>query len=206
MPVRLIDQNMDGRYTQDGADAIAIGSSAYALPLLEVHRVGAALYRLKVAPDGSSLTATAEGSAKLGVVATPLESAAVDCLVVSDGKGASFDLKADGAAGLPGGAYKLVYGLLGPTKQPLLMQPPPADATVYTITPGKLNRLRIGPPLGVEFSATFNDNILTVLPAIRVVGAGGEIYKVDFSTEAGRPHVVCLNGAQKLADTAMGYG
>jgi hypothetical protein len=198
---------MDGRYTQDGADAVAIGSSAYALPLLEVHRVGAALYRLKVAPDGSSLTATAEGPAKLGVVTTPIESGAVDCLVVSDGKQASFDLKRDGAAGLPGGSYKLVYGLLGSAPQPpLLMQPPSADATAYTIVPGKLNRLRIGPPLGVEFSATFNDDIVSVLPSVRVVGAGGEMYKVDFSTEAGRPHVVCMNGTQKLADTAMGYG
>lgn len=201
--VRILDDNMDGKFTQDGLDAIAIGTSPAALPLRAVHQIGSKICRLEVAEDGSTLTATPLSDVKLGVVDSSYKTAALKCLILS-GKEGAFDVAASGRTGIPAGEYKLAYGVLASGQEMVAMVPTTASPT-YAIEADKLNTIRIGAPLKVQFAAAYADNKVTVSPAIQVVGAGGERYPMDFNASA-RPHVLFMNGESVLSDNAMEFG
>jgi len=202
--IRIIDDNMDGRITQDGADAIAIGDSPVAVPLQAVHQVGGKFYKLQVAEDGSSLTAAPLSDVKLGAVETPFKTAALKCLVLT-GKEGSFDVVTGGKLGIPAGEYRLAYGMLA-SGQEMLPIVPTQSALSYPIEADKLNVIRIGAPLKVDFMAGIAENGITVSPPLQVLGAGGEQYAADWTNRATQPHVLLMNGDRVLSDTPMSYG
>jgi len=121
--VRIIDDDMDGRYTQGGADVIAIGNSRFALPLRKIHQIGRRHCQLRVAPDGSSIVFTPLNDLKLGVVELPYKPSALTSLVLTGRAGQSYDLKVSGRTGIPAGDYKLSYGVLGSGGKPILILP-----------------------------------------------------------------------------------
>jgi hypothetical protein len=51
----LIDSNLDGQYTQDGADAIVIGRAKCAVPLMTYHAIDGKICRVTVKEDGSAI-------------------------------------------------------------------------------------------------------------------------------------------------------
>ena len=202
--IRLRDDNLDGGIDQGGRDAIAMGKSLVGLPLSEVHQIGADHYKLSVSPDGSSVSFERLVGVELGVIKLRNESA-FKCMVVSDGEKA-YDLKAGGAAGIPAGDYKLLYGVVG-TGSSLITFLPSKTTPTYTIKAGNINTPKIGMPLRIDFIASFAGGKATVQPyGVRILGAGDELYQVQFGGKMGTPNISLKAGTRTLSSKNMEYG
>ena len=206
VPVRIFDENLDGQYTQDGKDAVAIGESPFALPLLRVHRIGRRLCRLAVAPDGTSVTFDPLGDDPGGVVKPPPALAALRTLVLADdAEGIAVDAIADGA-NVPAGKYRLSYALLSGAGRTVLALGG-AQVNLFEIKAAHLNVLRMGPPLVLDFSARQVNQTIQVGRDVRVYGCGGEEYRFDLAglRPLGELRVAFLNGRAVLSNGFMQY-
>jgi len=203
--VRLFDDNLDGQFTQDGKDAIAVGRSMFAIPLGKTHQIGKSHYDLEVSADGKQVTLTPVSGLELGVVEVAFRRG-MQCLALySEDGDRSYDLAASAKTGIPAGSYRLTYGVLTAGKMSTVLKPTD-KAPVYEIEAGKINTLRLGPPLMVGFHANFSNGMVTVSPNVQVFGSGGEEYSFDYSGGTGRPHVLMLEGKRQIMDKAMEYG
>ncbi len=203
--VRLYDDDLDGKFTQGGRDAIAIGRSFFALPLMRTHRIGGALHELVVTVDGASVTATAKTDVPLGVVERPFRGMPLKCLVMMSKNGAAFDVVVSGKAGLPAGEYTLAYGLLGAGGKVLPFRAG-SKSLVYPVEAGMSNRLRIGGPFKMQFSASVNGSKIVVGTRMRVLGAGGEEYLVEHVGGIGTPYVSIAAGTRTASRDRMKFG
>lgn len=205
--IRLLDDNLDGQYTQDGHDAISIGpaDAKAAIPLMQVHEIGGAHYRLDVSPDGTSMALLPLPELPMGVVRTPLDADDTLVLAVTDEQGRSYDLRSGGAGGVPPGEYRLSYAVIGHGSQTVLVTPTDTSPS-YAIEAGKVNTLRLGAPLRVDCSVRYADQAVTVYSNIRVLGDGDELYGLDLAGQAGRPRVALLEGERVVAEGPMSYG
>ena len=203
-PIHLFDDNLDGKFTQGGTDAIAVGKSLVGLPLQEVHQIGAHHYKLSVSSDGSSVSFDRLVGQELGVVTLKGESA-FKCMVVTDGEKA-YDLKASGAAGIPPGDYKLIYGMVG-SGSSLVPFLPTKTTPTYQIKAGMINTPKIGMPLRIDFIASFAGKKVTVQPyGVRILGAGDELYQLEFGGKMGTPSITLKAGEKSLSTGQMAYG
>ena len=204
VPIRLLDDNLDGKITQGGKDAIAVGKSLVGLPLVEVHQIGADHYKLSVSPDGSTVNFERLVGQELGIVKLKGESA-FKCMVVTDGEKA-YDLKAGGAAGIPPGDYKLIYGMVG-TGSSLVSFTPTKTTPTYRIQAGMINTPKIGMPLRMDFVASFAGKKVMVQPyGMQILGAGDELYQFQFGGKMGTPNVTLKAGDKNLSSSNMAYG
>lgn len=205
-PIRLVDDNLDGRFTQDGRDILVVGPAAAAgVPLLKIHRIGKGHFELKVAESGESIELFPVSDRRLGTVKAPLPAAVLKCLVLADKDGA-YDVVAAGA--IPAGDYRLQYGLLADARCALAILPG-RDAVTYTIQPGAINTIRIGKPFRPDFGVKRSGAQVQVLAPTRAVGAGGEVYcPLSFSgtsTNASAPKVRLTVAGRTLAVATMRY-
>ncbi len=201
--VRIIDDNMDGKFTQDGEDAILIGDSSAAMPLKKIHQIGDKIYQLQVSPDGSSLTATVVTDLKLGLIETAFKAVPAKAIIMESADGA-FDLT-KAKKGIPEGDYKLCYGILAAGTDAVVFGPAKGNTLTYPIEADKINALRMGPPFRIEFTAISKAGAVVIAPNLRVVGAGDEVYSVAFSATL-KPHVMMLSGDKILSDASMAFG
>jgi len=208
MTLRLFDDNMDGAFTQDGQDAILIGRNPVAVPLRRVHRIAKDFYRLAVEQEGASLTLTKLETPALGLVEVAINLSRATCLVLTSSDGHTVDLCLSAGTGIPAGTYRLEYGLLGEAqRQAVIVATERSPA--YPIEAGKINRLRLGPPLRVRFTATCDPNsrALTVSPWLHIVGSGQEAYDLrrsgGLSTAA---KVQVLNGGRAILTGKLDSG
>ncbi len=201
--VRIIDDNLDGKITQDGSDAILIGDAPAAIPLAKCHAIGEGYYELAVTEDGGGLKAT-KAAPKVGAVDSALQKQGTlkAAVVMDSASGRAFDLAR--VKELPAGEYKLVYGLLAKDKEQVVFAPT-AKSPVYAITPGMQNTLRIGPPLSIVFKAAEAEGKLSIQPDLAVLGSGNEQYTVVFNDRV-TPQVFLLDGKEILSSEAMGFG
>ena len=201
--IRIIDDDLDGTFTQNGGDGILIGKARAAVPLMRVHRIGEYFYRLDVAEDGSKIDYARLEDTDLGEVVAPIRTSALKCLVLK-GSQSAFDLKADAKTTVLAGEYRLSYGLLAVGNATVPIKPTELALT-YTIKAGQVNTIRIGAPLTLFFKASYGDGKISVMPDLRIIGAGGELYASDFQGTA-RPRVAFLAGNRVAASANMGYG
>jgi hypothetical protein len=206
VPVRVLDDDLSGGFTQDGKDTIAIGRSIAGLPLRKVHHIGEHHYKLEVAADGSKIRFTRMTDVRLGVVRFPIKSSAVACLILTGGDRA-YDLKVSGSKGIPAGDYRLGYGVLVSGGKQLALVPT-SETPTYPITAEMINTIRIGGPLTLEFSATLSKDRITIYPSMRVLGIGREYYPLLYDSEGNTkpPEITFMNGSKRLRRTTMGYG
>lgn len=201
--VRLIDDNLDGKITQDGADAIIIGQNLYAMPLLKTHLIGQLPAELTVAEDGLSVSYV-KSDLKLAQVEAPvLKMPSLMCVIMSDkASGRSVDLVA--AKGkVPAGEYQFVYGIIGSGKEPIIIQPGKATPS-YSIQDDAINTLRLGPPLRLDFEAKLEGNAVTANPPLNVEGSGHEVY--HYSSGLAQPQVIIAEGKKVLDRGSMEFG
>jgi len=213
--LRIIDDDMDGKFSQGGRDAIAIGRSLAAMPLRKVHRIGARICRLDVSEDGKTIDVAPQENVELGVVEVPIQASLLKCLIVEDASGGqAYDLCVDGRSGIPAGNYRLCYGVLQRGNETVTMVPTGSSRAggpgllTYPIVAGKRNVLRIGEPVEVEFQVSLDEKEgkITVFPNVSVYGAGGERYDLSFSSGPGTPRVILMNGSSKLSEGPMPHG
>lgn len=177
-PIRLFDDDLDGKYTQDGKDAVAIGAAPGAMPLRRIHQIGPRYYRLTVAEDGSTVGFEPLDDVQLGLVEVPIRRSLLRCLMLTDEQGGhSVDLLASGRTGVPAGSYRLSYAVLAAGKR-LVVAGPTDRALTYPVAANHINVLRMGPPVTLTFPVTYHqrDQKVYVGTPIRIHGVGGEIY------------------------------
>lgn len=205
VPVRILDDNLDGKISQDGSDAIAIGRPLCALPLYKIHQIGNAFYELAVTDDGSSITATKLADMKTIPVKSPLlKLPSMKSLVLADrAKGQCFDVTA-ARTGIPEGDYVLCYGVLAGGKDVLMIKPG-KETESFPIRPGT-DTLKLGPPLTLDFTASVAGDKIEVTPSVTVSGIGHELYLVDFGSTIGRPSITIIEGNRILSKDSMAYG
>ena len=205
--IRIIDENLDGKFTQDGKDAIAFGNSPVAVPLLKTHCIQDKHFRFQVAEDGAKLALEPLTDAPLGEVETPFNPSMLKCLVIASNSGA-YDL-AGGKMSLPAGDYQMAYGVMAAGGRMVNIFPPVRHGRLlrYKVEAGTTNRLRIGPPFRVEAELGVTAmNVLSVRPGFRLLGSGGEEYgPVDFAA-AGNPQIQIGTGQRVLATGMMKQG
>jgi hypothetical protein len=178
-PVRLIDQNNNGKYDDFGADAMVLGSGDAASYLSRVVSLGGTLYNFEVNADGSEVAVSPfvgetgtlnlrEGFKSQG----KLESA----VIASEGRDISFNL-ADAKKGMvvPVGEYTLVYGTVT------------SGTEIVHVKAGKMAPIAVraaeesvpawGGPITAEFSYTHENDTLTIRPTdLWFYGSAGEEY------------------------------
>jgi len=224
--IRIIDEDMNGKYGHDGKDAILIGRSKLALPLRRKHRIGTEFYTLKISPDGSSLEYKIIPDPPVGLVRTPFVGKYLIGLVLDGGNGA-FDIQACSRTGIPAGSYQLSYGVVGDPRSPAALYRGRGAVLKYEIEADKKSTLRIGPPLQLVFPADFREadnkpdpadkrkkpakpqflGKISVRGPEKVIGAGGEEYGpinlVNIKSPRGRPVVKILQGSRTLVSATM---
>jgi hypothetical protein len=205
--IGLLDTNLDGKITQDGSDAICIGTSPMAQPLRKVHLIGGTHYRLVVAEDGKSIGCQPVTGEQLALVDFPLKTRALKTLVVTSEDGKIYDLVSAAKTGLLPGTYKLDYGLLVSGKHVVPIRPT-KSARSYELKGGKKNTLRLGAPVRMRFGASYSNSKITVGGYIYPLGDGGEKYVVSLGAGDGvpAPQIGFYEGKRKLDGGRMGYG
>ncbi len=202
--VRIFDDNLDGTFTQDGKDAIALGRSVVAMPLTKTHQIGKDICNVTVAADGTTIEGEARSSVELGVVVAPISPRLLKSLVLIGREGA-YDVTVSGKTGLPAGKYRLAFGVLssGNRTMPFV---PGRENTTYPITGGMINRLRIGPPAELRFTPVVSGEKITINPyTLSIVGSGGEKYLAS-TKDLGRPTVYLVAGTRTVVQKRMEYG
>ena len=217
--IRILDENLNGKYDHSGSDAIQIDNAKLALPLRGQHRIGESFYKLKIADDGSSLEFKKISDPKAGLVLSPFKGKHLLGLVLENGAGA-FDIQACNRTGIPAGTYQVSYGAVGDPRAPLSLSRG-RRGLKYEIQADKKNLLRIGPPLKLGFSASYSESKknkddkknkqairkLSIGIPRSITGAGGEEYgPISFPnarSARGRPAVMILQGGKTLVKDIM---
>jgi hypothetical protein len=208
--ILLFDDNMDGLYTQDGKDAIAIGASAGALPLRNHHQIGKNFYSLEVKSDGSEITFQREDDLDLGLADVPVAAALLRCFMLDDdAAGRAYDLRLCGATGIPAGKYKLSYAVLAAGNR-LVVAGPTAMSHTYPVLKDMMNVLRFGGDIRLHFSAYYSgqDKQVRVRSTIEPYGEGGEKYNMAFAGYhplGENPNVMFVGGGATLTNGHMIY-
>ena len=117
VPIRIIDQNGNGRYDDVGSDAMVVGSTDHATLLSRTISVDESLHSVELADNGTSLKLSPfSGPTSSLDMGTSFNSKAVllSAVIVSADKQHSFDVGAfEGAVTVPAGTYTVVGGQLG---------------------------------------------------------------------------------------------
>ncbi|MDP6444206.1 MAG: hypothetical protein QGG36_23610 [Pirellulaceae bacterium] len=179
LPVRLIDQNGNGRFDDVGEDAMIVGTSNYAMFLSRTIVVDGQLRRLHVNPAGTALTLTDyEGPTAAIDMTDAFESKAVllSAIVRSKDGLNSFDVAAfNGPAIVPVGAYRVVSGSLGLGTQRVRIGA--GKMKPIELAEGDKHKLHWGGPARAEFAYDRRGGQIQFSPdAIQYYGAAGEEY------------------------------
>ncbi|MCG8652975.1 MAG: hypothetical protein MI861_24250 [Pirellulales bacterium] len=117
LPIRIIDQNGNGRFNDYGADAMIVGATDNAMFLSKAIHVNQQLRRLDAAEDGSTLTLQKfEGPTAAVDMTTSFDARALllSAVLLSADSQYSFDVgTALGPIEVPVGTYRVAGGLLG---------------------------------------------------------------------------------------------
>lgn len=206
--IRLIDDNLDGEFSQDGKDAIAIGRALGAVPLRTNHLLGKQHCRLKVSGDGDRVEIAPMEDVKVGQVKLPMSSSIARSVVLV-GKEGAYDVAALGAAGIPGGDYQLAYGIIGDGASSLMMVPD-RDALTYPIQADMINTPRMGKPFKLDFQPGASGDTLQISSrGLRIIGAGGEVYvpiQFDQGGNASTPRLRVLTAGRAVLQDSMKFG
>lgn len=175
--VRVIDQNLNGRFDDYGQDAMIVGRGKQACFLSEVVNIRGDLFSLKVAPDGSSVEwAPFEGEHGRIDMGTGLASKAklLGAVVVSQDGKRSFTLT-ERSVVVPSGKYRLYRGRLGLGRHVATFSPGESEA--ITVSPNETETVALGEPINIDFKFVRQPGRVIMAPQlVRYVGRAGEVY------------------------------
>lgn len=187
--LHVFDQNGNGKYSDWGVDAIAVGKSKSASLLSKVILVGKKLYHFDVTEDGSevavapyhgetgTLNAVGDYEAKGRLTSAVFRSGDYSFCVADFKKGIE----------LPVGTYKFVSGRV---------EKGSASASIRTgkmasvhVIPGENTSLEWGADVSGEFSFSQKDEDVTVKADFKFFGAAGEEY-YNFQPQGKGPKII----------------
>lgn len=201
VPVRVIDDNLDGIYGsapkswqnigltkdhyQPELDSIVVGESKRALPWSEYQKIGEGWYKLEARKGGKELAYTPV-TPKTGWVKLKFKGPKPSYVVLKgEGKyeNSYFDVAKTSGKGaeVPAGKYELFYGEVRKGKRRQMMKTlilKGDDQGSWKVEEGKVTTIELGGPFGFDFRYELNGEELTIPGAsVCVIGAGGERYE-----------------------------
>ncbi len=201
VPVRVIDDNLDGVYGsppkswqnigltkdhyQPELDSIVIGEGKRAQPWSEYQKIGANWYKLEARKGGKEL-AYAPVAPKTGWLKLKFKGPAPSYVVLKgDGKyeNSYFDIARTTGKGaeVPVGKYTLFYGEVRKGKRRQMMKTLILQGDgqgAWKVEEGKVTTVQLGGPFGFDFRYELNGEELTIPgSSVCVIGAAGERYE-----------------------------
>ena len=176
--VRIIDQNLNGKFDDFGTDAIVVGRGKQASFLSEVINVRGKLYSIEVSPNGSSLTwAPYDGTSGTLDFSTQFASKGklLGAVVVSDDGKRSFTLSGKPIA-VPTGNYELVHGRIGLGRNVVTFSK--GNTETLTVDSGVTKALSFGEPVNIDFKYVSQPGRVIMAPQlVSYMGRAGERYE-----------------------------
>ncbi len=226
VPVRIIDDSMDGLYGskpqtwgepglskdvfQPEMDSIVIGASKRARPWSEVQEIGDKWYKLAPDQAGKEIKATPL-AVETGLVKLEFKGPAPTWVVVKGSGGllqnSYFDLVEGGSKGvaLPVGKYSLFYGEVRKGKKKLVQKTlilPGKSTPSFEVKKGQTATLTLGAPFGFDFKTTNPGGKIKVEgKSVVVIGSQGERYERPWNCVA-RPEVAWRKKGSRTATKA----
>ena len=176
--IQLIDQNLDGDYTDVGEDAIIVGRGKIASFLSQVISVNGTLVELSVSNDGSSIDyrpyTGPTGTLKLGPCETKAK--VLSAVVRSVDGRYCFDLaKSQEGPTVPAGNYTLLSGAIGLGDNRVDMVT--GRSKSFEVGTGGTREVAWGGPVKAEFAYRHASGQVDLSPdAVWYYGASGEQY------------------------------
>jgi hypothetical protein len=176
--IRIIDQNNNGSFDDVGQDAMIVGTGRVATFLSDVVSVEGQAYRMRVTPDGSSLSYSPfEGDVGTLKVALTTSAKVLSVVVKSTDGRRSFELSGnpDGLT-VPAGRYVVHRGELGLGANRLGFRQ--GRARALSVDANGTTELTWGGPVQAEFAYQRQGDQVGLSPdAVWYYGAGGEQYE-----------------------------
>lgn len=176
-PIRIIDQDQNGRYDDIGSDAMIVGRGRAATYLSEVVNVGDELFRIGVAAGGTQLVCTPyEGPTGILHLDCSTKGKVLAAVVQSGNKRFSFDMaKAGKGLRVPVGGYKLVCGELGLGENRVRMST--GLSKPIAVAKDQTKKVCWGGPVRAEFRYLRRTGKVHLSPEhVWYYGAAGELY------------------------------
>jgi hypothetical protein len=194
VPVAILDNNNNGSYDENGADAVSVGLNGYATPLSAVVNVGGTLFQLKVAANGRKFWLKPyEGeTGKLDALSGHKSLGKLTSAVFQNGQ-----TWIDATSGkeksvlVPTGSWELLGGAVMSATQSALM----GKGTMAPVPVAKDEVARVdwGMSLKIDFDFDVNGGTVNILvTSVHVYGKMGEEYHT-FTPPAFTPVVTVVN-------------
>ncbi|MFN3193771.1 MAG: hypothetical protein ACE361_24875 [Aureliella sp.] len=179
IPIRLIDQNGNGRFDDIGEDAMVVGNSDNAVLLSSTAYLGDELMRVEYLDQGTALRFTKyDGPTAKIDMNSGFHSKAVllSAVLVSADLKHSFDVGGiEGSIEVPAGEYRLASGIVGLGQQ--RVQVVGGRAKPLVLKPDTATKYEWGAPLKPEFEFTRAGNEIQFTPdQVWFFGSAGEQY------------------------------
>ncbi len=175
-PVKIIDQNGNGRFDDIGQDALIVGRGKVACLLSEAINVGGELYQARVS-DGTELVVTPyTGPTGKLQLECGTKGKVLSAIVQSTNGRYSFDMaKATAGMKVPVGGYRLVCGELGLAESRVKMVT--GKSQPLAVAKNQTKKACWGGPVKAEFDYQRQDGKVHLSPAkVWYFGAAGEQY------------------------------
>jgi len=194
--IGIIDNNNNGIYDENGADAISVGLNGYATPMSEVVNLAGTLYRIKIAVSGNKVWVkeyegdtgkldARSGHRSLGVLASAIFQNGQTWIDVTSGK--------DKAIVVPAGKWEFFGGECRATSgsQSALMKK--GSMAAVEVKKDETAKVAWGMDLKIEFDFDVNGGSVSVqVASVHVFGQSGEEY-YNFTPPAFTPIVTVWN-------------
>jgi len=194
--IGILDNNNNGLYDENGADAVSVGLNGYAIPMSDVILAGGTLYRLKVAESGKKIYVK-EYDGELGKLDAVTDYKTVGrlaCAVFQNGA-TYLDLanSKDKAVSVPTGSYTFFGGELRARSGKECATMKTGTFAPVAVKKDETTKLAWGMDVKIEFEFDIAGGQVSVLySTVHVFGSAGEEY-FNFSPVTMCPSVLVLN-------------
>ncbi|NUN47852.1 MAG: hypothetical protein HUU15_03370 [Candidatus Brocadiae bacterium] len=194
--VGILDDNSNGRYDENGKDAISVGLTGYAAPLSEIASIGGTLYQVKVSADGKKIY-TREYSGETGKLDARSGHKSLGLLasaVFQNGQTfVDFAIGKDKAVVVPVGNWEFVGGetrAVGGGQAAMMKK---GSMLPIEVKAGETAQVAWGMDLTIGFDFDLNGSSVSItVDSVHVYGKGGEEY-YNFVPPAFTPVVTVIN-------------
>ncbi|MBI2920437.1 MAG: hypothetical protein HYY18_05075 [Planctomycetes bacterium] len=178
VPIGILDNNNNGKYDENGQDAVSVGLTGYASPLSAVVNLGGTLYELKVAENGKKVYVKeyAGETGKLDALSGHKSLGRLTSAIFQNGQtwiDAAYGK--DKAVVVPTGSWEFLGGECKSATQSALMKK--GNMQPVSVTKDETTKVAWGMDCKIDFDFDLNGSTVSIqVTSVHVYGASGEEY------------------------------
>jgi len=205
--IKLIDQDLNGRYDDFGTDAMVIGSGKGATLLSKVVNLDGELFDFGVNAEGTEITATPY-TGEVGMIDVQSRFDSKGKLVAAVFEGTSGDVYFNPARStkplaVPAGEYRFRSGYVEKGAETAMMKG--GKMSPLNVKPGVTRTVEWGGPLVAEFDVRREEELVVVQPNVNFYGRMGEEYH-SFTPNAKSPKIIVMDKRTKKEVVSGRFG